>query len=49
MQKPEKRESSLKILKELKGSVKLPVDYSSDKEILKDALVEKYMGKRGNK
>ena len=41
----EKRESSLKILKELKGSVKLPDDFSSYKELLEEALIEKYVGK----
>jgi len=40
-----KRESTLKIVRELKGSVKLPEDFTSYKEILEDALIEKYLGK----
>ncbi len=41
----DRKKASLKILKELKGSVKLPEDMSSYKEILQDALIEKYLGK----
>ena len=40
-----KKKSSLKIVRELKGSVKLPKDFTSYKEILEDALLEKYLGK----
>jgi len=40
-----KKKSSLKIVRELKGSVKLPKDFTSYKEILQDALLEKYLGK----
>jgi len=39
------RESTLKIVRELKGSVKLPENFSSYKGILEDALIEKYLGK----
>jgi len=40
-----KRESTLKIVRELKGSVKLPEDFTSYKGILEDALIQKYLGK----
>lgn len=40
-----KKKSSLKIVRELKGSVKLPKDFTSYEEILQDALIEKYLGK----
>lgn len=40
-----KRESTLKIVRELKGSVKLPEGFISYKDILEDALMEKYLGK----
>ena len=40
-----KKKSSLKIVRELKGSVKLPDDFTSYKELLKDALFEKHLGK----
>ena len=40
-----KKESTLKIVRELKGSVKLPEDFTSYKEILEDALIKKYLGK----
>lgn len=40
-----KKKSSLKIVRELKGSVKVPQDFTSYKEILQDALLEKYTGK----
>lgn len=40
-----KRESTIKIVRELKGSVKLPDDFTSYKGILEDALIEKYLGK----
>ena len=39
----EKKESSLKILRELKGSVKISEDFKSYKETLEDALLEKYI------
>ncbi len=34
-----------KIVKELKGSVKMPKELSSYKELLQDALIEKYLRK----
>ena len=40
-----KKKSSLKIVRELKGSVKLPKNFTSYKEILQDARLEKYLGK----
>ena len=40
-----KKKAMLKLLRELKGSVKLPKDFNSYKEILQDALVEKYLSK----
>lgn len=40
-----KKEASLKVVRELKGSVKLPNDFNSYKEILQDALLDKYLGK----
>ncbi len=40
-----KKESSLKIVRELKGSIKLPDDFTSYKEILQGARLEKYLGK----
>ncbi len=40
----DKKETSLKIVKELKGSVKLPKDFTTYKSILEDALIEKYIG-----
>lgn len=44
-EKSNKKKTSLKIVKELKGSVKLPKNFTSYKEILQDALIEKYLGK----
>lgn len=44
-EKSNKKKATLKIVKELKGSVKLPKDFTSYEEILQDALVEKYLGK----
>ena len=44
-EKSDKKKSSMKLVKELKGSIKLPEDFTSYKEILQDALVEKYLGK----
>jgi hypothetical protein len=41
----DKKKATLKIVRELKGSVKLPKDFTSYKEILQDALIEKYLGK----
>ncbi len=41
----DKKKASLKIVRELKGSVKIPKDFTSYKEILKDALLEKYTNK----
>ncbi len=42
-QKSDKKKSSMKLVKELKGSIKLPKDFTSYKEILQDALIEKYL------
>ncbi|HKK89358.1 MAG TPA: DUF6364 family protein [Saprospiraceae bacterium] len=33
------------VVKELKGSVKMPKDFNSYKEMLQDALLEEYLGK----
>ena len=44
-EKSNKKKTSLKIVRELKGSVKLPKNFTSYKEILQDALIEKYLGK----
>ena len=44
-EKSDKKKSSLKIVRELKGSIKLPKEFTSYKEILGDALLEKYLGK----
>ena len=44
-EKSDKKKSSMKLVKELKGSIKLPEDFTSYKEILQDALVEKYLRK----
>ena len=41
----DRKENSLSIVRELKGSVKLPKDFTSYQELLQDALVEKYLGK----
>ena len=40
-----KKQISLKIVKELKGSVKMPDDFDSYKETLQDALIQKYLKK----
>lgn len=48
LSKPEKSEKSTpphKLVMELKGSVKMPKELISYKEILQDALVEKYLKK----
>ena len=42
VKKPENELS--KLVRELKGSVKLPDDSKSYKELLQDALVKKYLG-----
>ena len=44
-EKSNKKRATLKIVRELKGSVKLPKDFTSYQEILQDALTEKYLGK----
>jgi len=44
-EKLDKKRTSLKIVRELKGSVKLPKNFTSYKEILQDALTEKYLNK----
>ncbi|MCP3930022.1 MAG: hypothetical protein GY705_13090 [Bacteroidetes bacterium] len=43
--KTEKRKSPSRIVMELKGSVKMPSEFISYKEILEDALLEKYLKK----
>lgn len=44
-EKSDKKKASLKIVRELKGSVKMPQDFISYKETLQDALLDKYLGK----
>ena len=44
-EKSKKKRASMELVRELKGSVKLPEDFTSYKEILQDALVEKYLRK----
>lgn len=44
-EKSKKKKTSIELVRELKGSVKLPKDFTSYKEILQDALVEKYLRK----
>ncbi len=41
----DKKRASLKIVRELKGSIKVPKDFISYKDILQDALIEKHLGK----
>lgn len=43
VEQPNKKKATLKIIKELKGSVKMPKDDKSYKELLEDALLEKYL------
>jgi hypothetical protein len=48
LSKPEKSKKSRppsKLVMELKGSVKMPKEFTSYKELLQDALVEKYLKK----
>ncbi|GAB5552088.1 MAG: DUF6364 family protein [Saprospiraceae bacterium] len=40
----DQKKISLKIVKELKGSIKMPKDFISYQETLQDALLEKYLG-----
>ncbi len=44
-EKSKKKKTSMELVRDLKGSVKLPKDFTSYKEILQDALVEKYLRK----
>jgi len=44
-EKSGKGKSPNKLVMELKGSVKMPKEFTSYKELLKDALVEKYLKK----
>lgn len=44
-EQPDKKKATLKIIKELKGSVKLPEDDKSYKELLEDALLAKYLNR----
>ena len=44
-EKSKKKRASMELVRELKGSIKLPEDFTSYKEVLQDALVEKYLGK----
>lgn len=41
---PSREPSSLEILQALRGSVKVPKDFISYKDSLKDVLIEKYLG-----
>ncbi len=43
LSKSEKGKSPRKLVMELKGSVKMPEEFTSYKELLQDALVEKYL------
>ncbi|MCO6490735.1 MAG: hypothetical protein J5I98_20125 [Phaeodactylibacter sp.] len=45
IEESKKKKTSMELVRELKGSVKLPEDFTSYKEILQDALVEKYLRK----
>ena len=45
IEKSKKKKTSMELVRELKGSIKLPEDFTSYKEVLQDALVEKYLGK----
>ncbi len=48
LSKPEKSEKSIppnKLVMELKGSVKMPKKFTSYKDLLQDALLEKYLQK----
>jgi hypothetical protein len=44
-EKSKKKKTSMELVRELKGSVRLPKDLTSYKEILQDALAEKYLKK----
>jgi hypothetical protein len=44
-EKSKKKKTSMELVRELKGSIKLPEDFTSYKEILQDALVGKYLRK----
>jgi hypothetical protein len=44
-EKSKKKKTSMELVRELKGSVKLPKDFTSYKEILQDAAAEKYLRK----
>ena len=44
-EKSKKKKTSMELVRELKGSIKLPKDFTSYKEILQDALVGKYLRK----
>ena len=37
------KNSDLELIKELRGSVKLPKNFTSYKDLLQDALIEKYL------
>jgi hypothetical protein len=39
------KKNSSKIVEELRGSVRMPEEFSSYKELLEDALIEKYLKK----
>ncbi len=41
----DEKRSSLTIVRELKGSVKMPDNFTSYEEILQDARLDKYLGK----
>ncbi|HHH53848.1 MAG TPA: hypothetical protein ENK91_09335 [Bacteroidetes bacterium] len=44
-EKPENSKSPRRLVMELKGSVKMPKEFISYKELLQDALIEKYLKK----
>ena len=43
LEQSDRKKATLKLVKELKGSVKLPKDLESYDEVLQDALEEKYL------
>ncbi|MGB0879055.1 MAG: DUF6364 family protein [Polaribacter sp.] len=45
LSKSEKSKPPRKLVMELKGSVKMPKEFNSYKELLQDALIEKYLKK----
>lgn len=45
IEQSKKKKASMELVSALKGSIKLPEDFTSYKEVLQDALVEKYLKK----